>query len=388
MAQGRIVLDARTLRGKAGGVATYVEALVQHLPACLPNVQFIFLRHPDLKKKLSDAPNVTEWSLGWPANSLWTYFRMGRWLNARLTANDLFHAPQRIIPKNLNIKSVVTVHDLMQIVCPEQVFPSVFERVFVTPYWSSAMRNAIRRANRLVAVSQHTADETVRLDPSAAERVRVVRHGKSESFRPIEKREAERLTDALIPSERRFFLVLGGGYPNKNHTAAVAGFARATVDLPADIDLLVVQRQRTFPVELRKLLRQSGIRDRVHVLRSVTNEQLVALYNRAEALVFPSRYEGFGLPVLEAMACGCPVICSDATSLPEVAGDAALFVKPNDDAEIAGAMQRLVKDKTLKSSLSERGLRQAARFDWKKTAAETVSVYREIMPWIPAPNQA
>jgi glycosyltransferase involved in cell wall biosynthesis len=122
---------------------------------------------------------------------------------------------------------------------------------------------------------------------------------------------------------------------------------------------------------------------RIQVRSDVRNDELVALYNRAEALVFPSLYEGFGLPVLEAMACGCPVLCSNVTSLPEVAGDAALFIEPKNDDAIASAMRRVVDDQNLRQSLSERGLQRAALFDWRKTVVETVVAYREIAPWLP-----
>jgi alpha-1,3-rhamnosyl/mannosyltransferase len=133
-------------------------------------------------------------------------------------------------------------------------------------------------------------------------------------------------------------------------------------------------------------VRRTQLPERIIIRDSVAADELVALYNRAEALVFPSLYEGFGLPILEAMACGCPVLCSDTTAPPEVAGDAALLLPPNDDAAIAAAMRRIVEDRALQQSLSERGIRRAALFDWQKMAAETVRLYAEIAPWIPAPH--
>ena len=122
---------------------------------------------------------------------------------------------------------------------------------------------------------------------------------------------------------------------------------------------------------------------RIQIRRDVRNDELVALYNRAEALVFPSLYEGFGLPVLEAMACGCPVICSNTTSLPEVAGEAALLVERKDEEVIAEAMRRIVEDDNLRQSLAQKGVQRATLFDWRKTVVETVLAYREIAPWLP-----
>ena len=378
----RIVVDARALRGAPGGVVSYTEALIEHLPMLLPETPIVLLRHPNSPRALSRAPNVTEWSLGGNPNSPWTYFRMGSWLNARLSPDDLFHAPYRILPRGLNAKSVITIHDVMQIVCPDLVFPNPIIRAFVQPFWSSAIRNAIRRANRILAVSRYSADDTLRVDASCASRLRVTLNGKSPSFRPIEKADAERLTSSIVPLEQRFFLAVGGGYPNKNHVAAVCAFAKA-FPISENVHLLVIQRRRTLPKELRQILRRLRLDSRIQVRSDVRNDELVALYNRAEALVFPSLYEGFGLPVLEAMACGCPVLCSNVTSLPEVAGDAALFIEPNDNADIAGAMRRVMEDRVFRQSLSERGVQRAALFNWRKMVVETVRAYREIAPWLP-----
>lgn len=385
MTMRRIAIDARGLRGDPGGVATYTEALVEYLPAVLPEVNIVLLRDPAAPSLRSRAANVTEWSLTRRPNNPWTYFRMGRWLNARLDPDDLFHAPYRILPRKLRMKSVITIHDVMQIVCPELVFPNPIARALVAPYWSLAIRNAIRQAGRILAVSQHSADDTLRVDASCAARLRVTRLGKSSVFRPMEKARALSLSSSIVPAGQRFFLALGGGYPNKNHVAAVSAFAKAfrTSD---DVHLLIIERERTLPPELRRALRRSKIDMRMRVRSRVQTEELIALYNRAQALVFPSLYEGFGLPVLEAMACGCPVLCSNATSLPEVAGDAAVFFDPKDDDAIAQTMRRIIEDNDLRRSLSERGIRRAALFDWHKMVVETVLAYREIAPWIPAPR--
>lgn len=380
----RIFIDARYLRGSPGGVATYTAELIKHLPALLPDVPFVLLRHPEAPAPLSSAPNVTERPLGGLPNNLWTYFRMGRWLEERLGPEDLFHAPYRILPRDVRPRSVLTMHDVMQVVCPELVFPNPVFRAIVTPYWSTAIRGSIRRAGRVISVSRHTADDTIRLDPEAASRVRVTPLGVDPSFRPMDEGVARRLISSMIPGGARFFLVLGGGYPNKNHTAAVAAFASAFA-ASDERHLLIIQRERTFPSELAEALRRTGLDERVHVRSRVSDEELCALYTSAEALLFPSLYEGFGLPVLEAMACGCPVVCSNLTSLPEVAGDAALLCDPRDVRAFGEAMRRVTHDVDLRRDRRARGLENAAKFSWTKTARQTIDVYREIAPWIPEP---
>ena len=382
MKAGRIVVDARYLRGDPGGVVSYTEALIQHLPILLPDVPIVLLRHPRMQCSLSRAPNVTEWILGGRPNNPWTYFRMGSWLNARLSPDDLFHAPYRILPRGLHPKRVITIHDVMHVVCPELVFPHPLIRAFVQPFWSTAIRSALRRADRILAVSHYSANDTLRVDASCASRLRVTLNGKSPSFRPMERANAERVSASIVPPGQRFFLVVGGGYPNKNHVAAISAFAKAFPS-SGDMRMLVVQRRRTRPKEVREILSRLSLDSRIQVRSGVRHEELVALYNRAEALVFPSLYEGFGLPVVEAMACGCPVLCSNVTSLPEVAGDAALFIEPKDDDAIAKAMRRVIEDRPLRQSLSERGIQRAALFDWRKMVVETVVAYREIAPWLP-----
>ena len=382
MKPGRIIVDARALRGAPGGVAAYVKAFVEYLPSFLPDVPIVFLRHPEGQCQLLRSPNITEWILGGDPQSPWTYFLMGSWLNARLTPDDLFHAPYRILPRGINAKSVISIHDVMQVVCPELVFPNPILRQFVKPFWSSAIRSTIRRADRILAVSQYSANDALRVDASCALRLRVTLNGKSSSFRPIEKSAAERATSSIVPIDKRFFLVIGGGYPNKNHVAAVSAFAKGFRD-SEDIYLLVIERRRTSPPDIRRLVRRCRLDGRVQIRGPVTTEELIALYNRAEALVFPSLYEGFGIPVLEAMASGCPVLCSNVSSLPEVTGNAALLFNPQDHDEISIAMRRIIEDKNLRIDLSVRGLRRAALFDWRKTVLETIDVYREIAPWIP-----
>lgn len=385
MIANRIVLDARCLRGTPGGVVSYTKALVEHLPLLLPNVPIVLLRHRDRLNALSRAPNVSEWSRGGGPNDVWNYFQLRCWLNRRIGPKDLFHAPYRVLPRGIQAKSVITIHDVMHVVCPELVFPNPLIRPFQKTYWSFIIRDSLRRADRIIAVSHYSANDAAQIDPACRPRLRVTHLGKSPTFRPIMKESAERLSSSIVPPGKRFFLVVGGGYPNKNHVRAVSAFGKAFKAFD-NMHLLVIERNRRSPPELRQAVRRTQLPERIIIRDSVAAEELVALYNRAEALVFPSLYEGFGLPILEAMACGCPVLCSNTTAPPEVAGDAALLLPPNDDAAIAAAMRRIVEDPALQQSLSERGIRHATLFDWQKMAAETVRLYAEIAPWIPAPT--
>lgn len=382
MVTPRIVFDARCLRGAPGGVATYAAALVHHLPKLAPNIEFVFLRHPDARAPLSTDPNVTEWSLGGDPNDPISYLRVGPWLRRRLRPDDLFHAPYRILPLGAPPQSVITIHDVMQIVCPELVFPNPFVRTLLAPYWGMAIRSSLHRAGRIIAVSNHSRDDAARLIPSCKDRIRVTYLAAEPVFTRPDDEVALENTRELVPAGMRFFLVLGGGYPNKNHAAAVLAFA-AAFSSADDVHLVIIQRERTFSKEVEIALRETGLADRVHVRSKISMEALVGLYARAEALVFPSLYEGFGLPVLEAMSCGCPVVCSTLTSVPEVAGDAALLCDPRDLDALAKALRRVANDAPLRLDLRARGLLRARQFRWEQTAKQTLDTYRELVPSLP-----
>ncbi len=377
----RIVLDARYLRGAPGGVATYTAALAEHLPRLAPNTEFVLLRHPDAGNRLSNHPNVTEWVVGGDPNGPLSYIRFGAWLRARLRPQDVFHAPYRILSLGAPAKSVITMHDVMQVACPKLVFPNMFVRTLVAPYWGIALRSSLRRAARIIAVSNFSKDDAARLLPACRDRLRVTHLAAERVFvRPTDE-DALAATRELVPPEMRFFLVLGGGYPNKNHAAAVLSFARAFTSAD-NLHLVIIQRERTFASDVEEALRRTGLSDRVHIRSKISLPTLVGLYARAEALIFPSLYEGFGLPVLEAMACGCPVVCSNLTSVPEVAGDAALLCDPRDLDALAMNLRKVAIDASLRQNLRERGLKRAQTFRWETTANQTLDVYRELVPSI------
>lgn len=383
VAKQTIVLDARTVRVAPGGVATYTLELIKALPKLYPEVPFVLLRHPEREEPLSHADNVREIEVGDRPHNPWTYWRMGSWLNERFGPDCIFHAPYRILPKSTHCKTLMTAHDLMQVVCPELVFPNAFTRPFLSAYWSHTVKASLRRAGRVLSVSHYTKTDIAKCVPEAVDRTRVTPLGVSPEFQRLDPAVVLERTKHLVEEGQRFFLVLGGGYANKNHVAAIQAFARGFKD--SDIKLLVVQRERTLPAEVQRTLDESGVAHRVQVTGRVSFQELIALYNRAHALVFPSRYEGFGLPVLEAMACGCPVVASDATSVPEVAGDAALLCDPNDPSSIAEQMQQM-QNSELRDSLIAKGQRRALDFVWSDTATKTARAYREIAPWLPEPS--
>ena len=260
---------------------------------------------------------------------------------------DVFHSPDFALAPTLKAATVVTVHDLTFVVRPECAAPSL------RTYLSKVVPRAAHRANRVVADSKATADDLVRLYDVPASKTEVIYSAADARFRPLPAAEAEALLGGLnIP--RPFILTAGTLQPRKNLGRLLDAFS--TLDVPHH--LVVVGARGWLYDDLLPRLQEPRIIAPGHV----DDDQLVALYNLADFFICPSLYEGFGLPPLEAMACGTAVAASNTSSLPEVVGDAGSTFDPEDTAAIAAAMQRLAGEHSLRSELAEAGLVQSKRF--------------------------
>ncbi len=269
-------------------------------------------------------------------------------------------------------RTVVTVHDLAPLGAGEPAGRwGLSARL-----WRWALRGALRAA-RLIADSRFTREELLRWTDYPPHRVVVVPCGVAPAFRPLEDRAHLEGVRARYRLPRgRILLHVGHGSPRKNLLGLLQAVALVRGAGAEDVDLVQVG---AAPGDAeRALVAQLGLEGAVHWLRTVPAEDLPALYNLADCFVFPSLYEGFGLPVLEAMACGTPVVCSNLASLPEVAGDAALLVDPREPAALARAILDVLEDETLRRRLREAGLRRATAFTWSRAAAATANVYREV----------
>jgi glycosyltransferase involved in cell wall biosynthesis len=271
-----------------------------------------------------------------------------------------FFPPARHAPARRRL--VVTVHDLAFRRLPQTVRRVTREDL------ERQLLPALAAADGIIAVSQATADDLRELLGINERRIHVIHEGVDAAFTT---------PSGALPADlpERFLLFVSTLEPRKNVTGLLAGFERAVGDgYPGD--LVLVGRWGWRMDAARRALTSSPVRGRIHHLDSLGRPALNAVLRRAEALLFPSLLEGFGLPVLEAMACGLPVITSDRSSLPEVAGEAALYVDPDDPASIAAAIMRLAGEPALRQQLAEAGRRRAARFTWENAAAATASVLR------------
>lgn len=379
----RILFDATPLQTghRTRGVGTYTRELLRALLALDRENEYLLLAHPDsgqpagpLPELAPLPPNARLLALPRPPLGRLTAFATHQlWLPALLARQqaDIFHAPGFVaafsvpgVPWRCPLPLVVTLHDFI----PLHV-PALFNDKAVNRWWYRQQMRLAGRASRLICVSQATRDDALRFMGAAPERCTVVYEGVDRArFHPVDEPE--------LDSETPYVLFVGGDYPNKNRTAALAAFARLAQSTRLPHRLVLVGQDATPDAALAR--RHPGLdQARVRRMQQVDQAELARLYRQADLFLFPSTCEGFGLPVLEAMASGTPVVTSSASSLPEVAGQAALLVDPHDPDALAAAMARVLADRTLHRRLRDAGLARAARFTWQAAAQQTLAVYRQ-----------
>jgi glycosyltransferase involved in cell wall biosynthesis len=367
---GRFVIDARYVDAKPSGIGRYVEALIQRLPSLAPATEFELWTHPERPQPVSFA-NAHCSPLRARADGLRTLLAPS--LLGALRPNDVVHFPFSLLGRGLSCATVVTIHDLMWLEQPELVDRRPWLRRARQAFYQRGMLGALARASRIIAISEATAARIRAIAPASAERVRVTHNAASSAFVPSADEAAARHAAAsIIGSSAPYYLVVGKNEPYKAHEVALEAFARAA---GADELLVLIQRAGSG-AGLNRLASELGIAKRLRFLPSVSQSELLSLLQGARALLQPSIVEGFGIPVLEAMAAGCPVIASDTPALVEVLGGAGLHAPIGDRGGFAAALTRL-RDPQLREGLRQRGLQRARHFDWDQTAAATLAVYRE-----------
>ena len=290
---------------------------------------------------------------------------------------DLFHSPDFTLPPVLRARTLVTVHDLSFLRVPD-CFPDGLLR-----YLETAVPRAVRRADHVIADSHATCLDLIELLGAPQGKVSVIHSGVEPRFHHMSD-TASGETMATVRCKydlpQRFVLSVGTIQPRKNLARLVEAFGRLIAQRPTlDWDLVIAGGKGWLYEEVFEQARVPGLEGRVRFIGFVDDADLPALYNLAGLFVFPSLYEGFGLPPLEAMACGVPVVCSKVSSLPEVVGDAALTIDPLDVTGLAEAMRRAIEDASLRSSLVQQGRARAAQFTWSKAAQELLKVYSDVI---------
>jgi glycosyltransferase involved in cell wall biosynthesis len=380
-------LDATPLLGRRTGIGRYVAEIADGVLAGLAaNERLVvyagtFRQNPLLGvsheplTRLAKDPRVSvrrQWTPLSAAHAVWNRadFPPLEWVTGRL---DVFHGTNFRLPPLAKGRGVVTVHDLAFLTCPGSVPPEVGRRL------ENAVRAAVRRATHVIADSEHTKGDVVRLLGADPARVTTIHLAAGGAFRTPKDRDADRARLAKRYGLRfPFVLYVGTTNPRKNLARLLDAFAAARRRASLPHSLVLVGDAGFAHGAVLERIERLGLNDAVVLPGFTDDADMPAIYGAADLLAFPSLYEGFGLPVLEAMSCGCPVLTSSASSLPEVAGDAAVLVDPESADAIAAGLERVLTDAAFRTRLVDAGLRRAVAFSWSRAAAEHLALYREV----------
>lgn len=376
--QMRIAIDGRWILKELSGIPAYTLELIKQLARIdRDNEYIIFFNNAEIREKtvretgIAERANFTTCMLDSGVfslkNQLVTPFLLSK------QGIDVFHSPNYMIPfaafpgnKQGKTACIVNIHDMIPMVFPDHAPKSKKRRLF--PLYKKVMQETGHRADRIITASQSAKNDIIKFLHVPGEKISVIPDGVDERFTPAPESRQD------IPNKRKIFWA-GRLDPYKNVTGLIAAFAKATEQTGLQLELRLAGPPDSRYPEARDKAVSLGLTDKIQWLGYLSNEALVNEYRQADVFVLPSGYEGFGLTVLEAMACGTPVICSNASSLPEVAGDAAILVDPHDTDAMAEAILRVLTNKKLAADMIEQGLQRASSFTWQNTARGTITAY-------------
>jgi glycosyltransferase involved in cell wall biosynthesis len=369
----KIAIDARKWRDY--GIGTYVRNLVRHLARIDQETTYFLLCDRADAPTLRDlAVNFTPVVENAPGYRLREHFSIPAHLR-RLGAN-LFHSPHYVLPLLCRTPSVVTVHD-----CIHLLFPEYLPTRLALSYARYMMGNAVRRSAMVLTVSEASRRDILHFYPEAdPEKIRVVPNAIDPALLEDPGEEEMERVRERYRIRRRFVLYAGNIKPHKNLERLIAAFGllrqRPGIE---DVKLLIIGDEIARYPSLRRAVEAAGVRQDVRFFGFVPERTLAALYRMAAVFAFPSLYEGFGLPPLEAMACGTPVVTSRVSSLPEVVGDAAVLVDPTSVEEIADGIERVLTDGALRAELVARGRARARSFSWERSVQAIHESYMRVL---------
>lgn len=372
-----VTIDIGPAVHQGAGLSRYAERLTATLLDEHPEIDVTLFynahSHHQPPVSLAGAPStrVKMGQYNWRLRALtsqWTGRTM-RDVAAAVAPGGIYHATEHLLPK-LDVPTVMTVHDL------------IFERFPQHHTWRNvqflraAMPRFTRAATALIAISQKTRDDLIEFYRTPPEKIHVIYEGIDSRFQPASADEVARVKEKYSP-DRPWLVMVGTLEPRKNHAAAIRAL-RLLKREGYPHRLLCIGGKGWLFGQVNSIVSELGLTNDVVFTGYAPDADLPALYTGADCSLVPSLYEGFGFPVLEAMACNAPVVCSNTSSLPEVAGDAAIQIDPDDYHALADAVRLILTQPTYADALRERGRAQAANFRWQQCAAETAALYRQI----------
>ena len=364
----RIGFDANPMVGDKGGVGWHSYHLLRTMLAQQDDIDFVAYAKPG-----AGQPDPAK---GWPGLERLQWVNSSRWGMGKRGASDrldLYHGPNFRMQTVGRYGGLVTIHDLWLDRHPEYSKKMLGQ-------WPSAFktRQTALRARRTITVSEFSARELVELYGLKREHIQVIPNGVSEDFVPRQDMLAmAELRKRIGLKADRYVLFVGGADPRKNHQTFLEAVEKVRKKLGSRMLVLVGSPIHPFG-NYEETARRRSLQEKVLCPSFVSTFDLQLLYSAADLFVFPSLYEGFGMPVLEAMACGAPVLTSNSTALAEVAGDAAVLADPQDARALGEAMVRVLEDESLRAALRAKGLARVKQFSWEQAASKTIALYRDV----------
>ena len=373
----RIAFDGKKAARNRAGLGNYsrfvIKAMARRFPDCRMDVYVSSRKKNELLDELTVYPNV---SLCYPTHPVLKFFpglweKFGIPYELKKSGADIYHGLGNELPVNIrkarHTASVVTIHDLIFL-----FFPSTYSWVDRHLY-NMRFRSACRKADRIIAVSECTARDIVKYYFIPKDRISVAYQGCDPRFREKCSVEAKEKVRERLGLPDKYILSVGTVEERKN-TALIV---RAMREIP-DVDLVIVGKRTAYADHVEQTAEECGVRSRLHILSGVRTEDLPAVYQMAEVFVYPSRYEGFGIPVLEALCSGVPAVAAVGSCLQEAGGPASLYADPDDAADLARKITRVLTDDTLRRTMIEKGLIYAGGFTDDLLADRLMEIYRSL----------
>lgn len=368
----KIAIDARGANWYNGtGIGTYTNKILQYLIKSDKENEYTLYWSGNNYKRYE----LNNTSIIMTSKKHHSFFEKYYFPNNLIYNNiDLFHVPQNGLGMSLDIscKKVITIHDLIPFVMPETVGKGYLKRFI------QDVPKLIDSADGIITVSEWSKKDILKYVPIDENKIFVTPLSASEKYRPLNKKKCLSILESKYNIKKPFILYIGGFSPRKNVISLISAFSKIQNDLLEEHNLVIVGANKDDAEKLYDFSGTLGLSSKIIFTGFAPENMLPILYNGCEVFVYPSYYEGFGLPPLEAMCCGTPVISSDLSSIPEVVKDAGILIDPYSLDSLMKSLVKVLNDNELKKLLREKGLKRASSFSWSKTANETLAAYKTI----------
>ena len=380
----RVCIEASPALQQQAGLGRYTAGLLRGLLELDPQADYALAynlsRQVEVPRYLAHLPHYAfpHGNKPWRLRNAASYFGPLA-MDHNFVGSHLYHSTGHLLPRLRTMRTVFTLHDVIPFLFPEHHLwqNKIFFEIMLPRF--------LHQADAIIAVSRNTKRDALRVLNLPPEKIHVISEGIDAQFAPVTDPQQLAAVRQRYNLPQRFVLSVGTLEPRKNHTMLLHAFGALLAAQP-DVVLAIAGKRGWLYKDFLAALDNSGLEPHVRLLNRVPDADLPALMSAASVFAFPSLYEGFGLPPLEAMACGTPVLCSTAASLPEVVGEGGWLLNPLAPAEWTRAMQRLLSEPEARSTLIERARKQAANFTWRQTAIATRAVYQQLLQTEPRRN--